>query len=85
VGYTLGSEGRKLSTGLGIRYGLFNLDYAYALLRKSWETRYDFGGSEILKDPIDEVDFQIDNWLRQLISGFLQSLPRAIEAQFLPK
>ncbi len=32
LGYTLGSEGRKLSTGLGVRYGLFSLDYAYAPL-----------------------------------------------------
>jgi hypothetical protein len=32
LGYALGSEGRKFSTGLGIRYGLFNLDYAYAPL-----------------------------------------------------
>ena len=32
LGYTFGSEGRKLSTGIGLRYGILGLDYAYAPL-----------------------------------------------------
>jgi hypothetical protein len=32
VGYQFGSEGRGLSAGLGLRYGRFTLDYAFAKL-----------------------------------------------------
>lgn len=32
LGYTAGSEGRKLSTGIGLMYGMFSLDYAFAPL-----------------------------------------------------
>ena len=32
AGYQFGSSGRGLTAGVGIRYGVFGLDYAYARL-----------------------------------------------------
>ena len=32
AGYTFGSEGRKFSAGIGVKYGVVGLDYAYAPL-----------------------------------------------------
>jgi len=32
AGYQFGTEGRGLSTGLGVRYGILALDYAYSPL-----------------------------------------------------
>jgi hypothetical protein len=32
LGYQFGSEGRGLSAGLGVRYGMFTVDYGYAKL-----------------------------------------------------
>jgi len=32
AGYTFGSEGRKFSAGIGVRYGIVGVDYAYAPL-----------------------------------------------------
>jgi hypothetical protein len=41
-GYQFGSEGRGLSTGVGVRYGMFTLDYAYSPLS------YDLGNAHTI-------------------------------------
>jgi hypothetical protein len=42
AGYQFGSEGRGLTAGLGIRYGLVSLDYAYAKLSQDLGNAHSF-------------------------------------------
>jgi len=42
VGNEFGSEGRGFAAGLGFRYGLFSLDYAYATIKQDLGTTHTF-------------------------------------------
>jgi hypothetical protein len=42
AGYVLGSEGRKFSTGVGLRYGIAALDYAFAPLTSDLGSTHTF-------------------------------------------
>jgi hypothetical protein len=42
AGYQFGSEGRGLTSGIGLRYGILRLDYAYAKLSEDLGNTHSF-------------------------------------------